>query len=424
MTDLTRSGRADDAGARGPARWLNSTVVGIALASLFSDVGHEMATTAMPVLLASVGASAAALGLIEGLADGLSSFAKLLSGLYSDRLRRRKPLAVVGYVVTASGMASFALATRWWHVLLGRVGGWLGRGARTPVRNVLMAEATTPQTYGRAYGFERAMDSIGAVIGPVCTLLLVAVVGLRWTLGLTLIPGLVAALLIWLLVRERPHEPQPHARLLGSVGALPLEFRKYLVGVGLAGLGDFSNTLLILWATQAWAPRFGLAKAAQLAMSFYVGYNVIYAGSCYVSGVLADRFPKNRVLATGYSLAVIPALALMWPGNSILKFAIAFGFSGVYMGVWETLESSTAATVLPKAVRGVGFGVLATVNGLGDFFSSAAVGLLWTVAPIWAMLFVIVVSLGGSAVIYMNRPVRSLPGGEQVEGADANGKGM
>src|SRR5450432_4906689 len=117
--------------------WLNRTVLGIGLASLFSDVGHEMATSAMPMLLASFGASSAALGLIEGLADGLSSFAKLLSGAYSDRLRRRKPLAVVGYFLTASGMASFALATNTWHVLFGRVGGWLGRGARTPVRNVL-----------------------------------------------------------------------------------------------------------------------------------------------------------------------------------------------------------------------------------------------------------------------------------------------
>ncbi|HZS41773.1 MAG TPA: MFS transporter [Polyangia bacterium] len=134
--------------------WLNSTVVGIAVASLFSDVGHEMATAAMPILLASLGASSAALGLIEGLADGLSSFAKLLSGLYSDRLAKRKPLAIVGYFATASGMASFALATQWWHVLLGRVGGWIGRGARTPVRNVLLTEATTPETYGRAFGFE------------------------------------------------------------------------------------------------------------------------------------------------------------------------------------------------------------------------------------------------------------------------------
>src|SRR5947209_19410089 len=146
----------DDQSPPPPARWLNATVLAIALASLFSDVGHEMATTAMPALLAMLGASPAALGLIEGLADGLSSFVKLLSGLYSDRLRRRKPLAVIGYFVTASGMASFALATQWWHVLLGRVFGWLGRGARTAVRNVLLTEATTPETYGRAFGWDRA----------------------------------------------------------------------------------------------------------------------------------------------------------------------------------------------------------------------------------------------------------------------------
>ena len=368
MTD--QLSKPEESAEAKPARWLNSTVVGIALASLFSDVGHEMATTAMPVLLASVGASAAALGLIEGLADGASSFAKLFSGLYSDRLRRRKPLAVVGYFITASGMASFALATQWWHVLLGRVGGWIGRGARTPVRNVLMAEATTPQTYGRAYGFERAMDSVGAFLGPMLTLLFVWALGLRWNFVLTLIPGLVAAALIWLLVREWPHEPQPNVRLLAGIGALPPEFRTYLVGVGIAGLGDFSNTLLILWATIAWTPRFGAARAAELAMSFYIGYNAVYALSCYVSGVLADRFAKNRVLAIGYSLAVIPALTLMTPGASVTKFAIVFAFSGLYMGVWETLESSTAATALPRQLRGIGFGVLATVNGLGDFFST------------------------------------------------------
>src|SRR5437588_13080695 len=132
--------------------WLNSTIFGIGLASLCSDVGHEMATTCMPVLLARLGASSAALGLIEGLADALSSFAKLFSGLYSDKLRRRKPLAVVGYFVTASGMASFALATQWWHVLLGRAGGWIGRGARTPVRHAVLTEGTQPATYCRSFG--------------------------------------------------------------------------------------------------------------------------------------------------------------------------------------------------------------------------------------------------------------------------------
>jgi MFS family permease len=379
--------------------WVNRTVLGVGLASLFSDVGHEMATTAMPALLATLGVGSALLGFIEGTADGLSSFAKLFSGLYSDRLRHRKPLAVAGYFVTASGMASFALATQWWHVLLGRAGGWIGRGARTPVRNVLLTEATNPDTYGRAFGFERAMDSAGAIVGPLLSLVLVAAFGLRSMFVLTLVPGIVAALLIMFLVQERPHEPQPHVRLGGSIRALPKEFKEYLVGVGIAGIGDFSNTLLILWATQAWTPRFGLQQAAHYAMLFYVGYNVVYTASCYVSGFLADRFPKHWVLAIGYSVAVVPAIALITPGDSFTKFGIVFAFSGLYMGVWETLENSTAASVLPSNLRGVGFGVLATVNGFGDFVSSLSVGLLWAVSPYLSMALVIVASLVGAGVI-------------------------
>ena len=380
---------------RSKDEWLNSTVLGIGLASFFSDVGHEIATSAMPALLASVGAGSAILGLIEGLADGFSSFAKLSSGLYSDKLRKRKPLAVIGYFITASGMASFALATQWWHVLLGRVGGWLGRGARTPVRNVLLTEATTPQTYGRAFGLERTMDSAGAVLGPLIALALIATVGLRWTFAFTLIPGLIAAFLITFLVKEKEHIPQPKTSFLSGIKGLPQEFRKYLLGVGVAGVGDFSKTLLILWATQAFGHHYGLIKGAVIAMFFYVAYNIVYTISCYISGNLADRFPKHWVLATGYAIAVIPAIALMFPGASFIKF----GFSGLYMGVWETLESATAAILLPSTIRGTGFGILATVNGVGDLISSIVVGCLWVVSPVLAMSFVIVTSLTGAAII-------------------------
>ncbi len=379
--------------------WAGSAVVGIGLASLFSDMGHETATAAMPAFLASLGAGSAALGLIEGLADGASSVAKLVSGLYADRLRRRKPLAVVGYLLTALGMASLAVATDWWHVLFGRLGAWLGRGARTPVRNVLLAEATTPESYGRAYGFERAMDSAGAVIGPLLSVGLLAAVGMRRTFALTLVPGAIAAVLIAVLVQEHPHETRPHQKVLANVGSLPHDFRRLLVGVGIAGAGDFSNTLLILWATQAWAPHYGLTRAARLAMLSYVGYNVIYSGSCYVSGHLADRFPMRLVLAGGYALAVIPAGLLILPGSSWLKFAAIFGLSGLYMGVWETVESATAATMLPNPMRGVGFGVLATVNGLGDLVSSVVVGFLWAISPAAAMSFVIATSLAGALIV-------------------------
>lgn len=362
-----------------------------------------MATTSMPILLASLGVSSAALGLIEGLADGFSSFAKLFSGLYSDRLRRRKPLAVIGYFITASGMASFAFATQWWHVLIGRVAGWLGRGARTPVRNVLLTEATTPDTYGRAFGLERAMDSAGAVIGPLLTLAIAWALGShwQWVFAFTLIPGLAAALLIAFLVKEKPHNPKPQTHLFSGIASLPKSFRRFLLGVGIGGLGDFSNTLLILWATQAWIPLYGPAKAATMAMAFYaIAYNLPYTLSCYLSGSLADRLPKHKVLGSGYLLALIPAAALLWPGASLAKFLIVFGFSGIYTGVWETLENTTAATVLPDHVRGTGFGLLATINGLGDFLSSASVGVLWAIHPLWAMLFVILTSLVGASIIF------------------------
>src|SRR5271155_1605458 len=156
----------DESAHHSRARWLNRGVLGIGLASLFSDWSHEIASAILPAFLASIGAGAAWLGLIEGVADGLSSFAKTASGLYTDKLARRKPIAVVGYLVTALGTASFALASNAWHVLVARSCAWLGRGVRTPVRKALLAAAVTKETYGRAFGFERMMDTVGAIIGP------------------------------------------------------------------------------------------------------------------------------------------------------------------------------------------------------------------------------------------------------------------
>src|SRR5579862_5782954 len=141
-------------------KWLNRTVLGIGLASLFSDSSHEMATSLMPAFLATLGVAAAWLGLIEGISDGLSSFAKMASGYYTDGLQRRKKIAVLGYLVTALGTASFGLASSAWHVLAARATAWLGRGVRTPVRKALLAAAVSPETFGRAFGLERMMDTL------------------------------------------------------------------------------------------------------------------------------------------------------------------------------------------------------------------------------------------------------------------------
>jgi hypothetical protein len=247
------------------------------------------------------------------------------------------------------------------------------------------------------------MDSAGAVLGPLAALGLALIFSARHVFLFTLVPGLCAALCLVFLVREQPHQPGPQKAFMANARALPGDFRRFLVGTGLAGLGGYSNTLLILWATQAWTPRLGAAHAASLAMGFYVGYNVVYTGSCSVAGWLADQYPKQLVLAAGYALAVIPATALLVPGDSYAKFALVFGAAGVYMGFWETVEGTTAATLLPAEVRGVGFGVLATVNGIGDVISSILVGFLWVASPHAAMGFVIATTVLGALVIASTR---------------------
>src|SRR5438874_1132005 len=146
--------------------WLNRTVLGVGLTSLFSDWSHETATAVLPAFLAAIGAGPAWLGAIEGIADGLSSFAKLAAGHFTDRLKRRKPLAVFGYAFTALATASFAFATHAYHVLFSRAAAWLGRGVRSPAKKGLLAADVPPNAYGRAFGLERLMDTLGAIGGP------------------------------------------------------------------------------------------------------------------------------------------------------------------------------------------------------------------------------------------------------------------
>ena len=373
--------RMNAAGSPGKTtRWLNRTVFGIGLASLFSDWSHETATAVMPAFLATLGVGAVWLGVIEGVSDGLSSFAKLGSGYYTDRLRRRKPVAVLGYVVTALGTASFGLATSAWHVLAARATAWLGRGARTPVRKALLAAAVTPQTYGRAFGFERMMDTVGAIIGPITALLLLPLLHHHYPsiFALTLIPGLAAAAIIALLVKEQERKPVPHVSFSESLRALPPRFRRFLVAVGLFGTGDFAHTLLILLAAQKLTPAVGAATAATISAALYVLHNVFYALFSMVAGWMADRWNKGRLLAGGYFLAALMAVAIILLPLNLWTLGLVFVIGGIYVAIEETVEDSFCAELAGKEHHGMAFGTLATVNGVGDLLSSVIVGLLWS----------------------------------------------
>ncbi|MCS6771860.1 MAG: MFS transporter [Kiritimatiellae bacterium] len=360
-------------------KWLNRCVVGIGLASLLSDWSHEIATAVLPVYLAGLGVSAAWLGLIEGTADAVSSFAKMGSGYYTDQFQRRKPIAVVGYIITAFGTAAIGLASQAWHVLLARTAAWFGRGIRTPVRKALLAASVEAPAYGRAFGFERMMDTLGAIVGPATALVL-----LQWTghradavLAITLIPGLAAAAAIALLVRERARTPVAHVSFAARLAALPLGFRRFLLGVGVFGIGDFSHTLLILLAVESLTPSMGAERASLAATALYLFRNVLNAAFAYIAGWLADRFDKRRILSAGYALAGVMGLLLALAPLRLPVFCVIFALGGIYMAIEESLEDALAAELVDREHHGMGFGTLATVNGIGDFLSSAAVGFLW-----------------------------------------------
>src|SRR5271169_1354564 len=367
--------------------WLNRTVIGVGLTSLFSDWSHETATAILPAFLAAIGAGPAWLGAIEGIADGLSSFTKLGSGHFTDQLKKRKPLAVFGYAFTALATASFAFATHAYHVLLGRAAAWLGRGVRSPAKKALLAADVPSSAYGRAFGLERLMDTIGAIVGPLTALWLLEVThhNYRAVFLWTLLPGMIAVASFWLLVRERPIETRKKQSFLTGLRVLPGTFRRLLLGVGIFGAGDFSHTLLILYATRMLAPAQGMARAAVLAVGLYTLHNVFYAGSAYLSGWISDHLPDRKfILAAGYALAGVTAILLTTAPHQLWLLAAIFVLAGLYVGTEEALEDSLAAELIPKEQHGMAFRTLAAVNAVGDFLSSLVVGILWSAVSVTA----------------------------------------
>jgi MFS family permease len=363
---------------RSGTRWLTATVFGIGMASLFSDLSHEAVTAVLPALLASMGVAAGALGTIEGIADGLSSAAKLYGGWWADRLHRRKPLCALGYGSMAIATGIIAAATTWPVVLLGRGLAWISRGIRTPARKALLAEAVTPQTYGRAFGFERTMDTLGAVIAPLGALALLRIgITQRGVLWFSVLPAFLAVAAILFLVRETANRtPSPHPFVV-SFRMLPKKFNRFLYGVGLFGAGDFAHSLMILYAVAALTPKFGTVRAATISVGLYALHNVVYAAISYPAGALADRINKRVLLALGYTIGAATALLLALNVSGLPVLVVVFVLGGAYVGIEETLEDSLAAELLPDVVRGTGFGTMALVNGVGDLISSICVGWLW-----------------------------------------------
>lgn len=399
--------------------WLNRNTIGMSLTSFFSDAGHEMATAVLPGFLSTIGAPPSALGIIEGVSDAISSFTKLLGGWISDKFGHRKILSTFGYLTTGLSKALFAFAATWHLVLVGRITAWFGRGFRGPIRDAMLSDSVDEKNRGKAFGFHRAGDTLGAIVGPLTGVWFLSLwqpfasanssEPFRNIFLITIIPGVLSVFSFAVFVKEKRKQINHQLKFWITLKGLPVSFKKYLVGIGLFGIGDFAPTFLILAATTLLTREHGIIKAAQFAGLLYIVRNISYALFSFPIGALSDKIKRVYLLAAGYLTAVITvagfALAFIYNYTNPIFLVILFVLAGMYIAAEDTLESAITADYIESEKRGIAMGVLGTVNGIGDFVASVLIGFLWTaVSPTAGFVISGLIMLSGTIFLtfFMN----------------------
>ncbi len=374
---------------------LQRNILFLGVVSLLTDVSSEMIYPLLPLFLASVlGVSIPFIGLIEGVAESTASFMKVVSGWLSDRSRRRKPFVWIGYGLSTAMKPLFAFSAAGWQVLLFRFGDRVGKGIRTSPRDAMIADSSPEREKGKSFGFHRAMDSFGAVLGPLAAFVLLPWFGgnLRWIFLLSFIPALAAVLVIGLFVREAdrddPHSTETSRKASQGVAALVPEFRYFVLIVCLFTLGNSSDAFLILRAKDL-----GLSTAViPLLWLFFNGINTI---SAIPGGMLSDRVGRKGVMLWSflfYGVVYLGFALAMRPFHIWVLFALY----GVYYGFSEGVLRAYVADLVPSPLRGTAYGVFHTASGTMAFPASLVMGILWQrLGAPWAFSF-------GSAMAFIS----------------------
>jgi MFS family permease len=343
------------------------------LVSFFMDVSSEMIYPIVPLFLANIlGVNKSVIGLIEGIAESTASLLKVFSGWFSDRIGNRKWLMAAGYGISTLSRPIVSLATGWQHVLGSRFMDRFGKGVRTAPRDAIIAESAEKTHLGRAFGFHRSMDTLGAVVGPALAFFLLGIFSnnYRWVFWLSMIPGTIAVLLIIFFINEKKKVSIAHAeRPKLTFKHFDWRFKFFVAIVTLFAMGNSSDVFLILRAQQTGIPTVMIPVV-------YLLFNLIYSLSAIPAGIAADKFGRKRVILIGYVL-----FAIIYYGFAIARDTTAiwvlFGFYGLFMGLTEGIQKAFLATIIPPDFKATAFGVYNTAVGLAMFPASLIGGWLW-----------------------------------------------
>lgn len=350
--------------------------------SFFMDVSSEMVYPLVPLFLtSSLGASKSVVGLIEGIAEAAASLLKLFSGIIADRFGKNKLLMGFGYGISTASRPLLALATGWGMVLTARFTDRVGKGIRTAPRDAIIAASTPPERLGLAFGFHRALDTAGAVVGPAVALAILAIwaADYRLVFWLSIVPGVLAvALIVWFIEADGAATLR-QASPAWSYRRFDARFWGFILVVGLFSLGNSSNAFLILKAEQV-----GTSPAWISGM--YLAFNGTYALVSMPAGMLADRIGMKRMIVGGFGLfaAVYAGVAVAETSWQIAGLFVCYG---VYMGLTEGVQRAYLATLMPAEHMATGFGLYHMVVGLAILPASLIAGALWDsigpAAPFW-----------------------------------------
>lgn len=383
--------------------WLSRNLVGFSLASLFGDCSHEMVPLLLPTLVLHLVGEAAAptyLGIISGISSACSSITVLFAGWLSDRITHRTALLLIGYALTGTLVGLLGFAHSWIMVLLIVTIAWIGRGLVSAPRNALIADSTDPAYYGHAFGFRQAFDTLGAVLGPVIVYALAA-----WPVEsiflVALIPGMLAFFAVVTLVREVPRRPAQDAGPKPSITDLPTPFYYFCALMLLFGIGNFNRTLLLLYLQRILGGSMPQAAVLSLLTLLYIFRNAIQTFASFLMGSISDTVGRKIPLALGgFFLFGLMCLLLLWPSTNIAYLILIFFLSGISAGTYTSLEKSFAADLLPMHQRGTGYGLLLTVDSIGDLLSSMIVGFLWALfSPEAGFLYAALLSFLAAALM-------------------------
>jgi MFS family permease len=358
---------------RSRGAWRRGNVLWLGIVSLLTDASSEMVVPLLPLFLTTVlNGGPLALGWIEGAADATSSLLKLFSGRWSDRTGRRRPLVLAGYGLSTVARPLVAVAGAPWHVLVVRVTDRVGKGIRSSPRDALIAGSVGPDDRGAAFGFHRAMDHAGAVIGPLLALaaLWLWPGDLRTVFALAAIPGVFAVMAIAIGVREAAPTAPPAAQ--APLGKPPPELRGLLAAVALFTLGNASDVFLLLRAG-------GEVGSTTTLPLLWMAFHVVKVASSLLGGRLSDRIDRRRVILAGWIVYALVYAAFAYVEDP-LAVAALFVVYGTYHGLTEGAERALVADLAPAGARGTAFGWYNLVVGLLALPASVMFGFLWEYA--------------------------------------------